>query len=128
MSDKITTHGMPSWSELMTTDAASATEFYGQLFGWRFDTMPMPEGDYHVASIGDEKVAGIMAIPAQAAGTPPNWGQYITVDDVDAFADKVKTLEGVILVPPTDIPGVGRFVLFQDPQGAMLSAITYAEE
>ena len=127
MTDKYTTHGTPSWSELMTTDPASASEFYGHLFGWKFDVMPMPDGDYHVASLGDEKVAGIMAIPDNAKGTPPNWGQYVTVGDVDAVAQQVSQLGGTVLVPPTDIPGVGRFILFQDPQGAALSAIQYAE-
>jgi len=34
---------------------------------------------------------------------------------------------GRILVPPTDIPNVGRFCTFQDPQGAILSSITYKE-
>lgn len=128
MTDKMTTHGMPSWLELMTTDASAATKFYAELFGWTFETMPMPDGDYHVASCGEEKIAGIMAAPQEASGTPPNWGNYITVDNVDEFAGKVENLGGAILVPPTDVPGVGRFTLFQDPQGAMLSAFTYAQE
>ncbi|MBM3224867.1 MAG: VOC family protein, partial [Candidatus Tectomicrobia bacterium] len=29
------------------------------------------------------------------------------------------------LMPPTDIPNVGRFYTFQDPQGAVISVITY---
>ena len=128
MSDKMTTHGLPSWLELITTDPGAATEFYGQLFGWTFEVMPMPDGDYHVAAVGEEKVAGITAVPAEAAGTPPIWGQYITVDNVDQFADKVTQLGGQILVPPTDIPQVGRFMMFQDPQGASLSAFTYITE
>ncbi len=128
MTDKMTTHGMPSWLELMTTDAAAASKFYSELFGWTFETMPMPDGDYHVAAVGDEKIAGIMAHPPEAAGTPPNWGNYITVDDVDSFADKVASLGGTVVVPPTDVPGVGRFTMFQDPQGAMLSAFTYVQE
>ena len=125
MSDKMTTHGAVSWSELMTTDPQAARGFYGELFGWQFETMPMPDGDYHVASAAGEKLAGIMALPEQAAGTPPNWGQYITVDDVDGMVKKIENLGGTVLVPPTDIPGVGRFLLLQDPQGATLSAITY---
>jgi hypothetical protein len=31
-------------------------------------------------------------------------------------------------VPPTDIPNVGRFCVLQDPQGSVVSAITYAME
>jgi predicted enzyme related to lactoylglutathione lyase len=54
------------------------------------------------------------------------WGVYVTVDDVDATAAKAEELGGKILVPPTDIPNVGRFCVLQDPQGSVISAITYA--
>jgi len=67
-------------------------------------------------------------IPPQAEGTPPNWGGYVTVDDVDATARKAEELGAKILVPLTDIPNVGRFFVLQDPQGAVVSAITYANE
>lgn len=127
MSDKMTTHGMASWFELMTTDPQAAVKFYGELFGWQYETVNMPDGDYHVAGLGEEKVAGIMAIPEEAKGSPSQWGQYFTVEDVDAFASKVSTLGGAVIVPPTDIPDVGRFVMFQDPQGATLSAIQYTQ-
>jgi hypothetical protein len=69
-----------------------------------------------------------MSIPPQAEGAPPNWGIYVTVDDVDATARKAEELGAKILVPLTDIPNVGRFFSFQDPQGAVISAITYANE
>ena len=45
--------------------------------------------------------------------------------DVDLTAAKAEELGGKVLVPPTDIPRVGRFCVLQDPQGAVLSAITY---
>ena len=76
--------------------------------------------------MGEEGLGGIRSIPPQAEGTPPNWGVYVTVDDVDATAGKAEELGGKILVPPTDIPNVGRFSVLQDPQGAVISAITYA--
>jgi predicted enzyme related to lactoylglutathione lyase len=57
----------------------------------------------------------------------PRWGVYITVDDVDATAAKAQQLGAATIVPPTDIPNVGRFYTFQDPQGAVISAITYSD-
>lgn len=125
MSDKTKTQGAPSWTELMTNDPESAREFYSQLFGWEFETMPMPDGEYHVASVAGETVAGICNFPPQAEGAPPCWGQYITVNDVDATAEKVEALGGKIIVPPTDIPSIGRFTMFTDPQGAAINAISY---
>ena len=60
----------------------------------------------------------------QVSKKKKNYG-YVTVDDIDATVAKVKELGGNVIVPPTDIPKVGRFSVFADPQGAVISAITY---
>ena len=126
MKDPFKQHGAFSWFELMTTDTEGAKAFYSKLFGWETEEMPMEDMNYTVVKVGDDAVGGIMAIPPQAEGTPPNWGGYVTVDDLDATARKAQELGAKILVPLTDIPNVGRFFVLQDPQGAVISAITYA--
>jgi len=70
-------------------------------------------------------VAGVMQMSAEWGEAPPHWMGYIAVDDIDATATKVETLGGNILVPPTDIPTVGRFSVVQDPGGATISFITF---
>ncbi|WP_028572499.1 VOC family protein [Desulfonatronum lacustre] len=126
MSDRFTTNGAFSWSELLTSDVEGAKKFYGDLLGWEIEDMPMEGMDYTVVKAGGEEVGGIMAMPPQAPeGMPPHWGTYVTVTDVDAVARKAPELGGRVLLPPTDIPGVGRFSVIQDPQGAVLSVITY---
>jgi predicted enzyme related to lactoylglutathione lyase len=125
MEDRLLKHGRFSWNELMTTDVEGATLFYGNLFGWEFEAFPMNEMTYHVIRSGSEETGGIMPIPPQAEGHPPTWGIYITVDDVDATAKRAEELGGKIHLPPTDIPGVGRFAVLEDPQGAFISIITY---
>ena len=127
MNDPFKTHGVFSWNELLTTDVQEAKRFYSSLFGWEFKDMDMGDMTYSVVRKGDSELAGIMPIPDQAAGAPPHWGAFVTVDDVDTVAKKVEALGGKILVPPQDVPTVGRFFLFQDPQGATLSAICYAK-
>jgi len=124
--DAFTTHGAFSWSELMTNDAKAATEFYGTLFGWTIEPMPMAEGNYHVVKVGGEAVGGIMAMPPTAGPMPPAWGCYVTVADVDATAKRCTDLGGKVAVAPKDIPGVGRFAVILDKQGAALNIITYA--
>jgi hypothetical protein len=57
------------------------------------------------------------------ASTPAMWMQYVKVDDCDAAAAKAKGLGAHIVVPPSDIPNVGRFSMFADPQGAMLAVL-----
>ena len=128
MQDPYKQHGAFSWFELVTTDVDDAKKFYTQLFGWETEDMPMENMSYTITKIGDEGVGGIMPLPPEAEGAPPHWGVYITVDDVDATAKKAEELGGKIHVPPTDIPNVGRFCVIQDPQGAVISAITYTME
>jgi predicted enzyme related to lactoylglutathione lyase len=53
------------------------------------------------------------------------WGVYVSVDDVDATAEAAKEMGGQVLMGPQDIPEVGRFCVLQDPNGALISAITY---
>ena len=63
-------------------------------------------------------VGGLMPIPEEAAGVRPAWMGYIAVDDVKAYADKVKAAGGAIHRPPTEIPNVGTFAVAGDPSGA----------
>ena len=109
-------------------DVESAKKFYTQLFGWETEDMPTENMSYTITKIGDAGVGGIMPLPPESEGVPPHWGVYITVDDVDATASKAEELGGRIHVPPTDIPNVGRFCVIQDPQGSMISAITYTQD
>ena len=125
MNDPFKQHGAFSWCELMTPDVSAAKDFYGKLFGWQMQDMPMEGTTYTVLNAGGAPVGGIMAPPPQAAGMPPQWGAYVTVEDVDATAKQAVELGGSLLLPPHDIPGVGRFCLIRDPQGAHLCAITY---
>ncbi len=124
--DVYKTHGAFSWNELMTTDPAAATAFYGQLFGWTAKNHDMGTGAYHVVSAGDTQVGGIMGMPPTAQGMPPNWGCYVTVNDVEATARQCVALGGKVLMPGMDVPGVGRMAVLQDPQGAVFNVMTYA--
>ena len=125
MDEQLMRQGVFSWCELMTTDVAAAKEFYSKLFGWHMDDMQIPGMSYTILHAAGREVGGIMAIPADAAGMPPMWGTYVTVDNVDATARQAQALGGQVLVPPRDIPEVGRFCVIRDPQGAVISAITY---
>jgi hypothetical protein len=125
MNESFKQHGAFSWCELMTSDVAAAKTFYGKLFDWETEDMSMPGMSYTVVMAGGSEIGGIMAIPKEAQGMPPAWGAYVTVDDVDATANAAGQLGAKLIVPPTDIPDVGRFCVIQDPQGATISAITY---
>ena len=115
------------WNELMTNDVQAAKTFYGALLGWEMHDVNLTGTAYTLLKLGGKEIGGIMAIPDQATGTPPAWGAYVTVNDVDALLVRVEKLGGKICLPPQDIPDVGRFAVIQDPQGAMLSLISHPQ-
>jgi predicted enzyme related to lactoylglutathione lyase len=124
--DVFKTPGAFSWSELVTPDPAAAADFYGKLFGWNVKAPDEAMGGYRVVNVGEQGVAGIMAIPKDGPPMPPHWGSYVTVQDVDQTLARCNSLGGKVLMPAMDIPGVGRMAVFQDPQGAVLSVIAYS--
>lgn len=126
--DAMKKHGAFSWNELMSTDVEGAKAFYGELLGWQLEACPDSEMEYIMAKAGDTQLAGMMTIPEEAKGMPASWGGYITVDDVESTAKKVEQLGGKVCMEPQDIPNVGRFVVVQDPQGAVITFITYNAE
>jgi len=48
---------------------------------------------------------------------------YVAVEDLAATLERVQGLGGTTVVPPTPIPGVGAFAMFEDPEGHMLGII-----
>lgn len=115
-------HGEFIWYELMTGDLDAAADFYGAVIGWHARAFDETPGGYRLFGIGGADVAGLMTIPgdAEKAGMRPCWLGYVGVDDVDATVVEAETAGGATRVPPTDIPGVGRFALLADPQGALI--------
>ena len=53
-------------------------------------------------------------------GIPPHWNVYITVDDVDAVAERVPELGGNVLMAPMDVFDAGRMIVAQDSVGAVV--------
>lgn len=121
--------GAITWCELGTRDQKKAREFYAALFGLEPAVQDMGEyGEYTTLKRGDEMVAGVgdMA-PGVPDFVPPSWLVYFGSDDVDATVAKAVELGGKVTAPAMDIPGVGRFAVLDDPQGATFAVITYEE-
>lgn len=109
----------------MTTNVEASKNFYSKLFGWTTKDAKDSSIPYTIIEVNGKEMGGMMSIPSGAKGAPPNWGIYVTVNDVDATAELAKKLGAKIILAPRDIPNVGRFCVLRDPQGAVISAITY---
>jgi uncharacterized protein len=119
-----------AWDELITTDPDAATRFYATVFGWEPQAVDMgPGGTYTLLqrqgvknAKGDPASAGgIMKAPE---GVPySHWLAYVQVDNTDEISERATRLGAKVVVPPTDIPNVGRFACWLDPQQAAIAVI-----
>ncbi|ODT07051.1 MAG: glyoxalase [Mesorhizobium sp. SCN 65-20] len=111
------------WYELLTTDLDAAEAFYTAVVGWRAEPFNQSPGmpRYIVVNAGDRGVGGLMTLPddAKQMGMPPAWLGYIYTRDVDASVASLTSAGGAVHRAPDDIPGVGRFAVVADPQGAV---------
>ena len=109
------------WHEVYAASAQKSADFYTEALGWGIQEMDMgPGGKYKMLTVDGIAVAGIQGT-AETPGMeniPAHWSVYTTVDDVDARLAKCTLLGGTVVVPPMDIPTVGRMALIKDPQGA----------
>jgi predicted enzyme related to lactoylglutathione lyase len=120
-----------AWDELVTTDPAAASAFYAKVFGWAPHGVDMgPGGTYtllHRPGVRDPKgdpvsAGGIMKAPP---GVPYSfWLPYVLVDNTDQLCERAAKLGARVTVPPTDIPNVGRFACWLDPQQASSRLVT----
>ena len=116
------------WYELMTSDLAGAERFYAAVAGWDIIDADIPGIAYRIARVGDRPVAGLMGFPPDTGPGPLTWFGYIGVGDVDTETERLKQAGGGVHRPPTDIPGVGRFAVVTDPQGAVFMLFRGAGE
>jgi predicted enzyme related to lactoylglutathione lyase len=111
------------WNELATTDTAKDGEFYSGLFGWGKDVQNLGPMEYTMFINGDRPAGGMFKLTPEMAGIPPHWLVYFAVDDCDAKTNKATELGATVMKPADDIPGIGRFSILRDPQGAPFALI-----
>lgn len=115
-------HGDFCWYDLMTTDTGAAAKYYGAVFGWATEAMDAGDPPYTMWKADGAPFGGLLTLPKHVpAGTPPHWMAYVTVDDVDTTTARAVELGATVIVPGTDIPGMGRFSVLADPQGAVIA-------
>jgi uncharacterized protein len=110
--------GALSWNELATPDVEASANFYGELFGWKYETyegMPM---QYKVIQTADGNSNG--GLREATEHEPTYWLAYFGTDNIEDGMTSATELGAKTLVPATDI-GMGQIGVLQDPQGAVFA-------
>jgi predicted enzyme related to lactoylglutathione lyase len=106
--------------ELNTTDLDKSKDFYGKLFDWKLEDVPMGDGStYTMIGVGEGTAGGMLKHPMP--GAPSNWLAYVNVDDIAASTAKAKSLGATILKDVTEVMGMGSFSIIMDPTGATIA-------
>ncbi len=110
-------HPVVHW-ELWSQDPPKCADFYAKAFDWQINHMP--EMDYHMVDTGGDGGINGGIMQPEKGDWPGNMAFYISVDDLDAIKQRIKDAGGKIVVEQQDVPNVGSFCLFQDPDGRVL--------
>jgi predicted enzyme related to lactoylglutathione lyase len=107
--------------EIPAKDTKKLIKFYSDLFGWKMEKVQWM--DYWL----------VETVPVNKQGQPIRQGvngglykkenvnmtpmNYINVESVDEYMEKIKALGGKIIVPKQEIPDMGWTAIAVDPEG-----------
>ena len=104
--------------ELNTTDVSKAKTFYGNLFDWDLEDVPVPGGSYTMIKVGEGTGGGMMKHPVP--GAPSAWLAYVQVEDIAAATQKAKLLGATVMKDVMEVMDAGWMSIIIDPTGAAL--------
>ena len=97
--------------DLMVSDVEKAKSFYRRVFDWKFDeSYP----GYTMIDPGKEPRGGLMAQPPGVPMSALN--TYFLVADIERTLHDAVEAGATVIVPKTEIPNVGAFAMFLDPE------------
>jgi len=104
--------------EVGSPDFKKLVSFYRELFGWQ---VPDPDDGY--AMVETRAGSGINGgVGRSSDGT--SWVSfYAAVQDPQAALGRAQSLGGTTVLPVTEIPGVGSFAMFSDPDGNLVGVV-----
>ncbi len=108
--------------ELMSKTPEKVADFYARVFDWKIAHLPEINYRTVVTGVGSEMpgINGGIVKPDKPEPWPGNMLCYILVDDLAAYRKKVVAAGGKIQIEEQEVPNMGTFSLFTDPEGRMM--------
>jgi hypothetical protein len=104
--------------ELWSEDPAKTSDFYSKVFDWNINHIQ--EMNYHLVETGGDGGINGGIFKPQKGPWPAKLAFYIDVDDLNTYNRKITQAGGKVIVEKQEVPGVGMFSLFEDPDGRIL--------
>ncbi len=117
--------GVVHW-EMWSKDPDKVSDFYARVFDWKISAIP--EMNYHLVDTDSESGIGGGIMKPQDGEWPSNMTFYIDVDDLATYRQRIIDAGGQIVVEEMEVPNVGWFSLFADPDGRVLGMWKQGEQ
>jgi predicted enzyme related to lactoylglutathione lyase len=101
--------------EIRTRDMGKCKAFYEKVFDWQVSEQP----GYGLIDAGAPPAGGIFPAPPEV---PLGVAVYVGVDSIEETVKKIRDAGGRIVVEKQEVPGMGWFTTFLDPEGNEMSA------
>jgi len=112
--------------EFWSKNPAEVSDFYSKVFDWKISNIP--ELNYNIVDTESEGGIGGGIMTPQEGEWPANMTFYIDVDDLATYRQRVVDAGGQIVVEEMEVPNVGSFSLFADPDGRVLGMWKQSEQ
>lgn len=111
--------------EIPADDVERAKEFYGSIFGWEADDVPgMDYTMVRTVAVDERQMptepGAINGGMMKRGPDTPSPVLVIDVDAIDEALERISQQGGAVVRPRTEIPGMGAFAYFKDPDGNVL--------
>jgi predicted enzyme related to lactoylglutathione lyase len=113
--------------EVVRKDAGKLRSFYGELFGWEFDSVDQGPTDYATVQREANVTADGVGIGGGIGAGPEGYDGHVTfyieVADVEASLAKAEELGGSRMMGPDTVVEGLEIGLFTDPEGHVIGLV-----
>ena len=117
--------------EMPYKDAVRVSKFYEQAFGWKMNQTGEQMGNYIMVETTKTENGrpaqpgtvngGLFPLQSDSSAQVPS--VVIAVKNLQTALQHVKDAGGEVIGEPTDIPGIGKYVSFNDSEGNRVSLL-----
>ncbi len=111
--------GALCWTELTTSDVERAKSFFGELFGWSYES---DAGGYTTIRSAGRRNGAIRQQEVSGRDVKPGWTPYFKVEKTEHAVVRAERLGGRRLAKTARSP-LGRFAAIADPQHAAFAVV-----
>jgi predicted enzyme related to lactoylglutathione lyase len=117
------------WRDLLTNDPAASQRFYGELFGWKFESVGeasnlRSDSAYTLIRHNGRLIGGMVdTLALNGRDDISQWVILMSVEDLETRVAAAKSNGGQVVTPPTDLQDRGRLALVRDAEGALLGLL-----